>query len=161
MVGMRWMSIVLVAALGGCAAQATLAGRTVPPYPDGLKERSGMCLSETKDCRYSLSVLDSDRGGPAVAAALEVTSRNARGPTGWRVLDSRELPRVRDGYSIEMGSCRLDSRKDDAIMAIVKSGTGKYRGDAYWAVRFDRKQKRFVSIPAARVDCESGDPNCS
>lgn len=146
--------------LGGCAAQPSLAGKTVPPYPDGLKERSGMCLPGGRDCQYSLSVLDSDRGGAAVAAALEVVSRSKGQPT-WRVVDSKELPRVRDGYSIEMGSCRLDARKDEAILAIVKTGSGKYWGDSYWAVRFDRKQKRFVSVAPAKVDCESIDPNCS
>ncbi len=166
MTAMRASLVVLSLVLFSCSARSSLVGQRVPPYPDGLKERSGVCLPAgggAKDCQYSLSVLDSDRGGGATAVALEVESRDPKGQPTWRVVDSAEIPAVRDGYSLEMQSCRLDERKDEAIVAIVTPMAGKPEsrwGDSYWAVRFDRKQKRFRAVPAGKVDCAGTDPNC-
>jgi hypothetical protein len=163
---MRLLLCALALVAGGCAARPSLVGQHVPPYPAGLTERSGICLPAgqgARDCQYSLSVLDSDRGGGATAVALESVSRDAKGRPTWRVVDSAEIPDVKDGYSIEMQSCRLDKRKDEAIMAIVTPAAGKAGspwGNSYWAVRFDRKQKRFTSVPVANVDCAGTDPNC-
>jgi hypothetical protein len=146
----------LVMVTGGCAAKPSLVGQRVPPYPQGLSERSGVCLPAgdgAKDCEYSLSVIDSDKGGAATAVALELVSRDAKGQPTWRVVDSTEL---------EMQSCRLDRKKDEAIVAIVTPRAGKTEaawGSSYWAIRFDRKLKRFAALPADKVEC-AGDPNC-
>lgn len=163
---MRILPVLFVLVISGCAAKATLVGQRVPPYPAGLSERSGVCLPAgggAKDCQYSLSVLDSDRGGPATVVALELVARNAKSEQAWRVVASTEIPDVKEGYSIEMRSCRLDRRKDEAILAIVTPMAGKPGspwGNSYWAVRFDRKQKRFTTLPADKVDCAGTDPNC-
>jgi hypothetical protein len=164
---MRTVIALLVLVTSGCAAQSpSLVGRKVPPYPDGLVERSGVCLpagAGAKDCQYSLSILDSDGGGSATAVALEAVSRDARGQPTWRVVDTARVPDVKDGYSLEMQSCRLDKKKDEGIVAIVTPMAGKAEAPwagSYWAIRFDRKQKRFASIPAGSVDCAGTDPNC-
>jgi hypothetical protein len=164
-VEMRILLIGLVMVAGGCAAQTSLVGQRVPPYPQGLTERSGVCLPAgggAKDCQYSLSVIDSDKGGAATAVALELVSRDAKGQPTWRVVDSAEIPDVKEGYSLEMQSCRLDKKKDEAIVAIVTPRAGKTEagwGNSYWAIRFDRKLKRFAALPADKVEC-AGDPNC-
>jgi hypothetical protein len=160
---MKMLPIAVLCLACGCTTHASLVGMRVPPYPAGMTERSGTCLPAAggaKDCQYSLSVIDSDSTAPSLAVALESTTGGTREQPLWRVVDTAELPRVRSGYSLEMGSCRVDERKDEGVMAIVKTGTEKYWGDSYWAVRFDRKQKRFVTLPAAAVDCAGADPNC-
>jgi hypothetical protein len=160
---MKMLPIAVLCLVCGCAAQPSLVGLRVPPYPAGLTERSGTCLpagAGAKDCQYSLSVVDSDSSAPSLAAALESTKGGTKAQPLWRVVDTAALPKVRSGYSLEMGSCRVDRRRDEGIMAIVRTGTEKYWGDSYWAVRFDRKQKRFVTVPAATVDCAGADPNC-
>ena len=149
---MRFLLCLVAVVAGGCAARSTLVGQQVPPYPDGLQERSGVCLPAgggARDCQFSLSILDSDRGG--------------KGQPTWRVVDSADVPEVKDGYSLEMQSCRRDGRKDAAIVAIVTPMAGKPEspwGNSYWAIRFDRKQKRFSKLPAGQVQCAGTDPNC-
>jgi hypothetical protein len=163
---MRALLCVVTFAIAGCAATPSLVGKSVPPYPAGLQERSGVCLPASggaRDCQYSLSVLDSDSGGRATAVALEVVSRDKKGRPTWRVLDSAEIPDVKDGYSLEMQSCRVDRKKDEAVVAIVTPTGGKAEspwGNSYWAIRFDRKQKRFTTVPADKVECAGTDPNC-
>lgn len=163
---MRFLLCLVAVVAAGCAARSTLVGQQVPPYPDGLQERSGVCLPAgggARDCQFSLSILDSDRGGPAKAVALEAVSRDGKGQPTWRVVDSADVPEVKDGYSLEMQSCRRDGRKDAAIVAIVTPMAGKPEspwGNSYWAIRFDRKQKRFSKLPAGQVQCAGTDPNC-
>lgn len=140
----------------------SLVGLSVPPYPAGLEELQGSCISggpmPTQVCDYSLTVVGTfaaDRNAGAKHSQLlamrnlEPGARRAR----WQVIDAAATPAVRNGYELQIGGCRMDRIDDNNIVAFVRHGDRDISRDVRWARRFDIATGKLVPVAAKRVDC--------
>ncbi len=145
-------------------AATDLIGRVMPPYPSGLDELGGSCVSDSADpahvCDYSVGVL------AAPAADLEgepvprfVVAGQLAGRDGarahWRSTDARPNPADRPGYYLQFGTCRVNGHDDARVAAIVRQHgtTTEWLKDVAWAGRLRLPDARFEVLEARTVDC--------
>ncbi len=144
------------------AADDGLVGKTVPPYPAGVDELQGSCISggplPAQVCDYSLTVVGrfaADRALGATATKvlamrnLDPDARQAR----WTVTDAVAVPKPRKGYELQIGTCRIDRVESGNVVAFVRHGDREYSRDVRWARQFDIASGMLVPVAAKRVDC--------
>ncbi len=144
------------------AADDSLVGKTVPPYPAGLDELQGSCISggplPAQVCDYSLTVVGrfaADRAQGATATQvlamrnLDSGARQAR----WTVTDAVAVPKARKGYELQIGTCRVDRVDSPNVVAFVRHGDREYSRDVRWVRQFDIASGMLVPVAAKRVDC--------
>lgn len=162
-----WPALLLSVALPQMAGAVELVGKTVPPYPEGLREVGGACLSDSSDpgrvCAYSIGVLadaDVDPGpGPDAEPSMRyVTAGRLAGRDGpsalWKITDAQDYPRVAEGFFWQAGTCRVDRIEDANVIAVVRQDLEQaYLTDVAWARRLDQKSGKFAVLDPARVDC--------
>ncbi len=143
-------------------AHEPLVGRILPPYPDGLRELEGSCLSDSPDfariCDYGIAVLgraDEDGGERILLHVVAQRSLPHEGKEPrWEVTDAMPYPPSGPGYFLQISTCRLDGFDDLRITALVRhDGTSGYSNDVTWARRLDFDSGRLVEVDPARVDC--------
>lgn len=159
----RLPALLLLLALPAGAAAVELVGKTMPPYPEGLREVGGSCLSDSADpahvCDYSIGVLADAGADPEADAVLRyvVAGRMAGrdGPLAlWKITDAQPYPRVAQGFFWQAGSCRVDKVEDARLVAVVRQDSRReYLADVAWARRLDLESGKFAVIDPARVDC--------
>lgn len=145
-------------------ATTDLVGRVVPPYPGGLVELGGSCVSDSTDparvCDYSVGVLASpagDAGGepvPRFVVAGQLAGRDGA-RAQWRITDALPYPTGRPGYYLQFGTCRVDGRDDARVAAIVRQHdmATEWLKDVAWAGRLKLPAGRFDVLEARAVDC--------
>jgi hypothetical protein len=159
----------LLLALSSSGAHASgLIGKVVPPYPEGLRDAGGACISESDDharvCDYSIGVLataDGEDSGtdPAAEPALRyVVAAKMAGRDGqsalWKITDAQPYPTAAEGYQLQFGSCRIHGKNDERLAAVVRQSMDKeYLRDVIWARRLDLQSGRLVEVDPAAVDC--------
>jgi hypothetical protein len=156
------LAAALLALLGLLPATASdLVGREVPPYPDGLVSRQGICVSDMQGyehvCDYGWAIVEDAEGHPRYLVAGQSIGHDANGPR-WRVLDAIPHPDMAGDEYLALGTCRLrgipDAEPVPAIVAVVGVG-----GDVEWfddvrrAWRLDFARKRLVEAPVAGLEC--------
>lgn len=158
-----WPALLLSLALPQTVVAVELVGKTMPPYPDGLREVGGACLSDSTDaghvCDYSIGLLADANADPDAEPLMRyvIAGRMAGrdGPLAlWKVTDAQAYPDVAKGFSWQAGTCRLDKVDDPRLIAVVRQGLEQeYLRDVAWARRLDLESGKFVAIDPARVDC--------
>lgn len=159
----------LLLALASSGAYAfELIGRIVPPYPDGLRDAGGTCISESDDyehvCDYSISVLAADGGEdpvgePEAEPALRyVVAAKMAGRDGqvalWKITDAQAYPEAAEGYEMQFGNCRIHGKQDKRLAVVVRQSMDReYLQDVIWARRLDLPSGKLVEIAPAAVDC--------
>ena len=145
------------------AGAVDLVGKTMPPYPEGLRDVGGSCLSDSTDpahvCDYSIGVLADAGTDPEVDAVTRyvVAGRMAGrdGPQAlWKITDAQPYPKVAKGSFWQAGSCRVDKVEDPKLVVVVRQGGDQeYLTDVAWARRLDLMSGKFSVVDPARVDC--------
>lgn len=145
------------------AGAVELIGKTMPPYPEGLQDVGGSCLSDSTDpehvCDFSIGLLADARTGPEAEPVPRyvVAGRMAgrEGPVAlWKITDAQAYPKVAKGFFWQAGSCRVDKVDDANVIAVVRQDTEQeYLADVVWARRLDLKSGKFSPVDPARVDC--------
>ncbi|KAF1712881.1 hypothetical protein [Pseudoxanthomonas sacheonensis] len=158
----RAVSLVL-AMLPMAASAVELVGKTMPPYPPGLRDVGGSCLSDSADpahvCDFSIGLLADAGADPGAEPVLRyvVAGRMAgrEGPLAlWKITDAQAYPKVEKGYFWQAGSCRVDKVDDAKVIAVVRQGAEEeYLADVAWARRLDLKSGKFSVLDPTRVDC--------
>lgn len=161
MAALAWSTFLLASA---STAAADLVGRVMPPYPEGLEELGGSCVSASAErahvCDYSVGVLASsspEAAGPSVPRYV-VAGRLA-GRDGlrarWEITDAVPYPAGRQDYYLQFGTCRVDGRDDPRVAAIVRQHdtTTEWLKDVAWAGRLRLPDARFDVLDARAVDC--------
>lgn len=159
----------LLLALSSSGAHASgLIGKIVPPYPEGLRDAGGSCISESDDyarvCDYSIGVLastdgdDSEAGPEAEPALRYVVAAKMAGRDGqsarWKITDAQPYPKAAEGYQLQFGSCRIHGKEDDRLAAVVRQSMDEeYLQDVIWARRLDLPSGKLVEIQPTAVDC--------
>lgn len=145
---------------GDVDTAATLIGRTLPPYPQGLSEVQGVCVPGGEQleriCDYGLALLGYETIEPAPTGVYLIASANAEPDAKqplWRVTDALDAPQAKAGYELQLGGCRLDGALRNDIVALVRFGEGEYSSDIVWAKHLDIATGKFVGLELARVDC--------
>ena len=158
----RIASLVL-AMLPMAVGAVELIGKTVPPYPEGLRDVGGSCLSDSADpehvCDFSIGLLadkGSDPDGEPVlryVVAGRMAGRDV--PLAlWKITDVQAYPKTAKGFFWQAGSCRVDKVDDAKVIAVVRQGAEQeYLTDVAWARRLDLQSGKFSVIDPARVDC--------
>jgi len=149
------------------AGAVELIGKTVPPYPHGLQDVGGSCLSDSDDpehvCDFSIGLLadaDSDAGTdsnvePVLRYVVAGRMAGREGPLAlWKITDVQAYPKTGKGFFWQAGSCRVDKLEDAKVIAVVRQGAEQeYLTDVAWARRLDLKSGKFSVIEPTRVDC--------
>lgn len=158
-----WMLLLLVMPMGIAAAELPLIGKTMPPYPEGLREVGGICLADSSNpgavCDYSIGLLaDTSRDHDAAAVMRYVVAGRMQGRDGttalWKITDALPYPVVAQDYFWQAGSCRVDRVEDSKVIAVLRHDLEQeYSGDVAWARKLDLKSGKFVIVDPARVDC--------
>jgi len=149
-------------ALPAHAGDGSLVGLTLPPYPEGLGELQGTCLSDSEEyeriCDYAIAVLGRQDDPDRDATPFHVVAQRSLGRDGdlprWRVTDALPYPHAAAGYFLQIGTCRVDGTDDGNVAALVRHDTdAEYSGDVTWARRLDFDSGRLQEIEPARIDC--------
>lgn len=140
-----------------------LIGRIVPPYPQGLRDAGGTCISESDDyarvCDYSIGVLAAEGGDTEAEPAMRyVVAAKMAGRDGqsarWMITDAQPYPQAGQGFQLQFGSCRVDGKQDERLAAVVRQSLDQeYLQDVIWARRLDLRSGKLVEVPPAAVDC--------
>ena len=158
-----WVLLLLALPLGANAVEHALVGRTMPPYPDGLREVGGICLADSRNpgavCDYSIGLLADIGNDPEAAAVMRyVVAGRIQGRDGtvalWKITDALPYPAVARDYYWQAGSCRVDREEDSKVIAVVRHDLEQeYSGDVAWARGLDLESGKFVKVDPKRVDC--------
>lgn len=153
----------VLAVLPMAASAIELIGKTMPPYPPGLRDIGGSCLSDSTDpahvCDFSIGLLaDADADPNAEPVPRYVVAGRMAGREGplalWKITDAQAYPKVEKGYFWQAGSCRVDKIDDAKVIAVVQQGSEQeYLTDIAWARRLDLNSGKFSVIDPKRVDC--------
>jgi hypothetical protein len=160
-------ALLVLATLPMAAGAVELIGKTVPPYPEGLQDVGGSCLSDSADpehvCDFSIGLLADAGNAPGTDSDAEpvlryvVAGRMAgrEGPLAlWKITDVQAYPKTGKGFFWQAGSCRVDKVDDAKVIAVVRQGAEQeYLTDVAWARRLDLKSGKFSVVDPARVDC--------
>lgn len=159
----NWPALLLSSVLPLAAGVVELLGKTMPPYPDGLREVGGACLSDSTDsghvCDYSIGLLaDVDADPDAEPVMRYVIAGRLVGRDGgsalWKVTDAQAYPKAAKGFFWQAGTCRVDKVEDPNLIAVVQQGQEQeYLTEVIWARRLELKNGQFAVIDPARVDC--------
>jgi hypothetical protein len=137
---------------------AELIGTQVPPYPAGLDSLTGSCIGDTGKgediCAYSIGTLN---GASAVALAI-FAGRSAGhatdGTPRWLVTGYLALPPLKEGYDVQIGTCRSGGVDDGSIIALARLDPDEeYSSDISWAARFERHDGALSQIATTGIDC--------
>ncbi len=134
------------------------------PYPAGLDELGGSCVSDSVEparvCDYSVAAPASpaavDGGEPDPAFRdCRPTGRPRRRPAQWRITDALPYHTGRPGYYLQFGTCRVNGRDDARVAAIVRQHdtSTEWLKDIAWAGRLRLPDARFDVLDARTVDC--------
>ncbi len=158
-----WPALLLSLALPQIAIAVELVGKTMPPYPDGLREVGGACLSDSSEpghvCDYSIGLLADASADPDAEPVMRyVSAGHLVGRDGamalWKITDAQAYPRVAREFFWQAGTCRVDKVDDPKVIAVVRQGPQQeFLTDVAWARRLDLGSGKFEAIDPARVDC--------
>ena len=85
-----WPALLLSLALPQLAVAVELVGKTMPPYPDGLREVGGACLSDSTDaghvCDYSIGLLADANADPDAEPLMRYVIAGRMADMGYRLL---------------------------------------------------------------------------
>ncbi|WP_454829263.1 hypothetical protein [Pseudoxanthomonas wuyuanensis] len=166
---MRWCLWSLLLVVSGAGWASELIGRTVPPYPDGLQDIGGSCLSDSSDyervCDYSIGLLagtvaaeaEMEVGAEAEPVPRYIVAARLAGRDGqqalWEITDAQPYPKVGERFHLQTGSCRADGNDDGKLAAVVRQDpTHEFLTDVAWARRLDLASGKFVPV-TGKVDC--------
>lgn len=159
----RIAAMLVLATLPMAAGAVELIGKTVPPYPEGLQDVGGSCLSDSADpehvCDFSIGLLaDAGTDSNAEPVLRYVVAGRMAGREGplalWKITDMQPYPKVGKGFFWQAGSCRVDKVDDAKLIAVVRQDTEQeYLTDVAWARRLDLKSGKFSVVDPVRVDC--------
>lgn len=159
---MRTWSMALLAPLS--VTTTDLIGRVMPPYPAGLDELGGSCVSASAGaahvCDYSVGVLATpavDQAGepvPRFVVAGQLAGRDGA-RAQWRITDAQPYPAGRSDYYLQFGTCRVNGRDDAHVAALVRQHdtVTEWLKDVAWAGRLRLPDARFDMLDVRTVDC--------
>ena len=158
-----WTLLLLALPLGANAVEHELVGKTMPPYPEGLREVGGICLADPGNpgavCDHSIGLLADTSNDPDATAVMRyVVAGRMEGRDGtvalWKITDALPYPAVGQDYFWQAGSCRLDHVEDGKVIAVVRHDLEQeYSRDVAWARRLELESGKFVVVEPGRVDC--------
>lgn len=132
-----------------------LIGSIVPPFPEGWKDESGACISISlgtdRICEYSIGTLRAD--GTLIAyigkSAPRVDPKKGRS----LVTDQLSFPRIPRGHDIVFANCERDGKRDETVLALVKTTKTEWWSQVLSAYRADLNTGRFEKIPTKGIRC--------
>lgn len=146
--------------LPASALASDLIGLTVPPYPHALRDIGGSCVSDRSGyehiCDYSMGVLaDGPEEAPVSRYVIAARMAGREGQQArWLITDAVPYPRSEPGYHLQTGTCRLDGREDDRVIAVVRDSLeGELLKDVLWAQRLELPDGKFTPLDSTKVDC--------
>ena len=145
-----------------CAAHAEdLVGKRVPPFPAGMAEDGGLCitLAERDPCRRTMAALKDATGKKMLIYATITDGADERGRRFGIVTDVMPYPEVRKGHHLEWGVCRHDRVEDGTVVTVVKDSKRAWLKAVGWAYRVDEPSGKFVKLDPKRVDCTNTAPD--
>lgn len=156
---MRSVILVAMALLAVPVRADTLVGHEVPPYPAGLDNLIGSCLGDTEKgediCAWSVGTLNHKSSGAPIAVYAGRSAGNAPdGTARWLVTGYLALPPAKEGYDVQIGSCRRSGVDDQTIIAIARlDPDAEYSDGVTWAAQFDRLSGALTEVATTGIDC--------
>jgi hypothetical protein len=139
---------------GTCIA-GDLIRTIVPPFPDGWKDQGGACIAGSlgveKSCDYSIGVVkkDNHRFLYFGKSAPRTDPKKAR----WFVTDQMPYPKAPTGFQVVYGLCERNSRRDDTIIAVVKTTDTEWHTVVRSAYKANLETGLFEKISIKGLRC--------
>ncbi|QSX74953.1 hypothetical protein HIV01_017745 [Lysobacter arenosi] len=143
------------------AAEPSLVGMIVPPWPEGLKSNTGSCVGSGSEpgqvCARSIATLDDAEDRTLKLLASEFVDRLGDEPR-WRITDAVPYPILRRDELVVIATCQRDGIDDAGLIAIIDTGAVhaaelEMLPATRWAMRLDRATGKFVRVAPSRVRC--------
>lgn len=157
-------AIVIAAVLLSVSTQAAeLIGTQVPPYPAGTSNLIGSCLGDTEKgediCAWSVGTLNDSSDVAIGVFAGKSAGNEADGTARWLVTGYLALPSAKEGYEVQIGSCRRSGVDDQTIVALARLNPNEeYSNDVAWAAQLDRTNGALAPLATAGIDCANIGP---
>ncbi len=141
--------------LAGCST--SLIGQKVPPYPEGSFSQAGACitghLGYERMCEYSIGILETDKKEIVGLLAKRSLKKKEDDPNTWIVTDHINYPDIQKGYWFAFGTCRINEKRDETVVAIVKNTETEYQQAHGWAQKINLESGKFEKINPSLVTC--------
>jgi hypothetical protein len=151
-----WFCILASAALSACASHEAshfIGKNPAQAFPaDFLVGQRTMQFDESKPgVDWGMSLVW--QGDHYLLSADQNTTPNQATQT-WQIVAIQDIPLLKKGQMIAMGSCRREGKPDSRVVAILDYAADQQwfdRIEADWA--YDYQQDTFVSYPTAVIQC--------
>jgi len=145
-----------LAVLSGCASREVshFVGRNPLQVYDNsfMVDQSTMQFDESKpSVDWGMSLVW--QGDHYLVSADQNTTPNQSTQT-WQIVAVQDIPLLKQGQMIALGTCRDDGRPDSRVVAVVNYDPDKQwfdRFDSAW--EYDYKQDAFVPYPTEHLQC--------
>lgn len=140
--------------MNGSADATGYIGTSVPPLPDGLASAGMETFPPDPTGAYALAlVFGPDRQMLWLTEAAQDEGREA----ARRVIAVLEIPREDENVALiyTPGACRLDGEPDPEVVALARLAFTPTTDEVVRAWRADRAARRFDTLPADRVVCDT------
>lgn len=153
-------SVYLLTFFATISGATELVALTVPPYPDGLINKQGACIAQSrgldKECDYSIAVLETVDEQPSVLIGARLMGRDEQQKALWTITDTLPYPDLAEGYLLAIATCQVDGKDDETIIAVVRNDeVEEWLKTLVWARRFDLSKEKFVEQLTAGVQCRN------
>ena len=154
--GRLWLGLLAAAALSACATHEVshfIGKNPFQVYGAGfLVQQSTMQFDESKPgVDWGMSLVW--QGDHYLLSADQNTTPKQLTQT-WQIVAIQDIPLLKKGQMIAMGSCKRNGKPDSRVVAIVDYDSAKQwfdRIEADWA--YDYRQDAFISYSTANIQC--------
>ena len=137
-----------------------MIGKVVPPYPSGLEEVEGSCVTShlglERMCDYAIGILQNYSDKRTTILAKKSIKKNRFDSPLWEVTDQLEYPVIKNGFWLSHGSCLLNGKLDQTVITIVKDSPTEYQEATSWAWKLNINTGKFEKISHENIKCLNG-----
>jgi hypothetical protein len=110
-----------------------------------FKEAEGVLIADSKDPNKIFSKISDGKN-----TSVLFTEYSTK---GYKILAILNLGKVEKNIRLVLRECRIDSKTDGFIIALVKEQNKAYFTNLIKAWKIDQKTNTFIAIPIKGIDC--------
>jgi hypothetical protein len=110
-----------------------------------FKEAEGVVIADSKDPNKVFSKISDGKN-----TSVLFTEYSTK---GYKILAILNLGKVEKNIRLVLRECRIDSKTDGFIIALVKEQNKAYFTNLIKAWKIDQKTNTFIAIPIKGIDC--------
>lgn len=150
-----WLLLLLSSPVMAAGDHINLVGATVPPFPTGWYDESGMCigsgLGQDQLCAFNLGVIK--KGAQRWLYIGKAASSSTTGKPRWLVTDQMAYPAAPKGFHVEIVPCQRDGEPAVTTVAIVQTTNSEWYTRVRAAYRANLATGLFETVASQGMRC--------